>query len=127
MKKILLLDDDEYVLAFLTRNLLEWGYHPFAASNVGVATEIIQGGIAQSEHIDFAIVDLFLLGARGDHLSNGFITEVLLPANVPYGRLTSAPDLVPSELMGEFVFDKRQLENDANSLKLMLLSILDAD
>lgn len=127
MKKILLLDDDEYVLAFLTRNLLDWGYHPLAASDVGKAKEIIQSGIDQSERIDFAIVDLFLLGAKGDHLSNGFITEVLSPAGVPYGRLTSAPDLVPTDVMGLFVIDKRQLENDATSLKLILLSLLDLD
>ncbi|HMO16938.1 MAG TPA: hypothetical protein PKA63_00965 [Oligoflexia bacterium] len=122
MKKILLLDDDKYLLSSLSTLLSSWGYNPLCFTNVEDAESYIRGG--EENKVDFAIVDLFLLGARGDALSNGFIRNEILPKGIPYLRLTSAPDLVPKDLIGFAILDKREIELDFTPLKFILEEVL---
>ena len=60
----------------------------------------------------FALVDLYLLGDQGAHLSNEFIKNHLIPNGIPYGRVTSAPNDLPPDLVGIMAFDKRRLSTE---------------
>jgi DNA-binding response OmpR family regulator len=84
-KKILILDDDPWLLKELGAALENAGYVVLASRNVDGAVQ------ALAQHPDFAIVDLFLDGEVGSELSNNFIRDNLVPAAIPYARLTSAP------------------------------------
>lgn len=107
MKTILLLDDDPHHLDDLSRVLEANGYEAIPCMDVGGATMAVG-----ANEIDFAIVDLFLSGNEGDELSNGFIEMVLKPAEIKYGRMSSAPGLVPKEYAGIWVLDKRMFRRD---------------
>jgi response regulator RpfG family c-di-GMP phosphodiesterase len=104
MNQILLLDDDTSILSQVAMLLdsSEIKVHP--CQNVETAIKVLEDS---KINVTFAIVDLFLLGARGDALSNVFIRKYLQPGKIPYGRFTSAPDLVPEECRGQWVLDKR--------------------
>ncbi len=111
MKTILLLDDDFHHLDDLSRVLVANGYEPIPCADVGAAMLALQQG-----PVDFAIVDLFLSGNEGDELSNEFIELVLVPAGIKYGRMSSAPGMVPKEWVGEWVLDKRAFRRDSSEL-----------
>jgi DNA-binding NtrC family response regulator len=123
MKKILILDDDISILDEVANLFSSSGFHLICCSTAEEAGEKITSQGA----VNFAIVDLFLLGAKGDALSNGFIRDVLQVNGIPYGRFTSAPSLVPTEYSGEWILDKRQfysspvilLEKVSESLNLL--------
>ena len=107
MKVILLLDDDPHHLLELHKTLEDAGYSPISCLDVNAAVAELRKVIA-----DFVIVDLFLSGDSGDFLSNDFIELILIPAEIPYGRMSSAPGLVPKEFAGKFVYDKRKFRAD---------------
>jgi len=107
MKVILLLDDDPNHLLELHQTLEDAGYSPISCLDVNAAVAELRKQIP-----DFAIVDLFLSGDSGDFLSNDFIELILVPAQIPYGRMSSAPGLVPKEFAGHFVYDKRKFRAD---------------
>ena len=107
MKTILLLDDDPYHLDQLSQVLCTNGYETVPCLNVAAAMSAIG-----ERAIDFAIVDLFLEGNEGDELSNEFIELVLTPASIKYGRMSSAPGMVPKEYAGDWIIDKRAFRRD---------------
>jgi response regulator RpfG family c-di-GMP phosphodiesterase len=104
MNQILLLDDDTSILSEVAMVLDSNEIKIYPCQNIDSAIKVLED---MNKHITFAIVDLFLLGARGDVLSNLFVRKYLEPRNIPYGRFTSAPDLVPEECRGEWILDKR--------------------
>ncbi len=106
IKHILLLDDDPAHLADLAHAVESSGHIAVPARDVGAAARALAVGI------DFAIVDLFLEGDDGDELSNDFIAQHLIPAGIRYARMSSAPGLVPKELSGVAVHDKRAFRKD---------------
>lgn len=116
-QRILLLDDDPTLLRALSELLEENSYQVSAALNVARAIATL------SSNPDFAIVDLFLAGDKGDALSNDFIRDHLVPRKIPYGRLTSAPRLVPKEYSGEWVLDKRLVATSPQTLIAALLQV----
>ena len=101
--RILLLDDDLALLLELEDFLAANGFQVDTAPNVEAAVT------ALAVQPDFTIVDLFLSGNDGAELSNDFIRDHLLPRQLRYGRLTSAPRLVPAQFAGEWILDKRQV------------------
>jgi len=119
MKTILLLDDDPRHLENLSSFLEENGFDVCSCQNVGQATRAV-GEI----ELDFAIVDLFLEGNDGEHLSNDFVANVLIPAAIPYGRMSSAPGLVPKEFAGKWIFDKRRFRREPQEFLKVLLGSL---
>lgn len=119
MKTILLLDDDPRHLEELGKFLEENGYDVCSCLNVSQAIR----AIGELE-VDFAIVDLFLEGNDGEELSNEFVASVLIPANIPYGRMSSAPGLVPREYSGKWVFDKRRFRKEQQEFLKVLLGSL---
>ncbi len=101
-QRVLLLDDDTDLLHEVGETLTGAGFEVARCSTVKVA--IMQLAVRP----DFALVDLFLDGNLGDELSNGFVRDYLMPAGIPYARLSSAPALVPKEFAGSFVMHKRE-------------------
>ena len=111
---VLLLDDDQTVLHFLKMNFARHGVEVFAFNNTDQAREFLSTN-SNKLKIKIAIIDLFLEGDRGDHLSNNFIRDELIPFQIDYCRLTSAPLLVPEEFMGKEVYDKQIVLSDFES------------
>ncbi len=109
--RILLLDDDTRHLDEVRMYLEREGYEVFLADTVSAAQKVLEKREAEKQEgeqaIDFAIVDLFLAGDAGDNLSNEFIRDSLIPAGIPYGRMSSAPYAVPPGYKGLWVLDKR--------------------
>ncbi len=120
-KKILLLDDDRNHLGELSRYLSSEGFQPLAAQDVERAEELLQEGPV------FAIVDLFLAGERGAELSGEFIENHLVPNGIPYGRMSSAPDMVPQHQRGAWVVHKRDFWDEPESLYPFLVTVLGSD
>ena len=117
-KRILVLDDDPHHLSQIATKLDDWGYIPQPCEEIGSASLAVAAGI------DFAIIDLFLSGNDGDELSNGFILHEIIPNNIRYIRMTSAPGLVPQEFSGLGVYDKRQYRLNANEFKAFLAQFI---
>ena len=113
-KKILLLDDDTWLLREVGSALQSAGFQVLANENVSSAVQ------ALTSKPDFAVIDLFLDGEAGSELSNSFIRDFLIPGNIPYGRLTSAPALVPPEYGGAWVLHKRFVQYDPKALITLL-------
>lgn len=105
-KTILLLDDDPLHLEELSEVLNANGYQTICCSTVDAAVTALE------QQPDFAIVDLFLQGDDGEELSNHFVTAYLVPKGIAYGRMSSAPHLVPDHLVGRWVVDKRRFRRD---------------
>jgi CheY-like chemotaxis protein len=120
MKKILLLDDDTSILDEVANLLRAYECDVYACETVPKAEK----ALATIGSFDFAIVDLFLLGARGDSLSNDFVKDVLETSGVPYGRFTSAPSLVPKDCAGEWIVDKRDFYRSRDALLDQVISSL---
>ena len=120
---ILLLDDDRTVLHLLKLRFALAKIEVFAFDNAEEARSFISIGTNRSK-IKVAIVDLFLDGDRGEHLSNNFIENELVPFQINYCRLTSAPSLVPEEFSGIKVFDKHDALRDVDELYKTILSLL---
>jgi DNA-binding NtrC family response regulator len=120
MKKILLLDDDTSILAEVANLLRNFEFELYACESVACAEQVI----AENGMPDFAIVDLFLLGGRGDTLSNDFVKHRLEVSGVPYGRFTSSPSLVPEHCAGEWIVDKRDFYRSPDVLLERLLASL---
>jgi len=116
--KILLLDDDRNHLHELSRYLSTEGYTPLAALDPDIAEGLLE------QNPKFAIVDLFLAGEQGAELSSQFILNFLVPRGIPYGRMSSAPDMVPETERGEWVVHKRDFWNDPDSLYPLLQQVL---
>ena len=117
-KRILVLDDSSQILAEVALLLSRWGYEPLIAQNPEEARCAVEKGV------DFAIVDLFLDGARGDELSEQFIDQVLLPRDIPFGRLTSAPEFVPAHQHGLWILHKYDVRNRPELLRLALEEVV---
>ena len=107
MKNILLLDDDPVIHELVSKIVTSLSYNFFSAFTAREAQVIIDNNI-----IDFSICDLFLEGDYGDKLSNDFIRQILEPKNIQYCRLTSAPNLIPSDCKGVAILDKREFYQD---------------
>ena len=105
-KNILHLDDDPLVLNELSTIFGAFGIKVFSFTNAEAANDFLK---KQEIPISLAIVDLFLEGDQGMQLSSDFIQNVLIPEGINYVRLTSAPRMVPAELRGAAVFDKRNV------------------
>ena len=118
MARILLLEDNVRFLAELADTLTSWGHEALSATTPKMAS------MRMEPVPDFAIVDLFLAGDEGDHLSNEFIRDVLSPAGVGYGRLTSAPKLVPEDYQGDWVLHKYHYLDDPGKLRDLLIESL---
>lgn len=118
VKRILILDDSPQILAEISLLLHRWGYEPITAQNPQDARTAVETGV------NFAIVDLFLDGARGDELSEQFIDEVLFPRSIPFGRLTSAPEFVPAHQQGFWILHKYDVRNRPELLRLALEEVL---
>lgn len=113
-KRILLLDDDTDLLQEVGEVLTAAGFEVARCATVKVA--VLQLAVRP----DFALVDLFLDGNLGDELSNGFVREHLMPNGIPYGRLSSAPGLVPKEFSGSFVMHKREFSLNPEKLVALI-------
>jgi DNA-binding NtrC family response regulator len=100
---VLVLDDDKTFLKTLSILLEDRGHTALLCSNVAEAVA------ALTQKPTVSIVDLCLAGDGGEELSNEFVRQHLVPAAIPYVRLTSAPGGVPPDLQGNGVFDKRDL------------------
>lgn len=107
MKEVLLLDDSQSALS-----LIGGVVEGLGVGTIRCCTVMEAAAALQRKTPIFALVDLYLLGDRGAHLSNQFIREFLIPASIPYGRVTSAPREVPPDLTGLLVYDKRQIPDD---------------
>ena len=118
MQKILVLDDSRSFLSDINVALRRWGYEPLLAETAEQAIELL----GQSPL--FVIVDLFLAGDSGDQLSNDFVRDHLMPAGIPFGRLTSAPRLVPKEYSGSWVLHKYSFINDEECLLGKILEVV---
>jgi hypothetical protein len=105
-KTILLLDDDPLHLEELSEVLNANGYETICCETVDAAVAALE------KCPSFAIVDLFLKGDDGEELSNHFVTAYLIPKGIAYGRMSSAPHLVPDHLIGKWVVDKRKFQRD---------------
>ena len=116
-KKILLLDDDSAHLEELSEVLAANGFQSICCSTVDAAIAALE------QQPSFAIVDLFLQGDDGEELSNHFVTAYLVPKGIAYGRMSSAPHLVPDHLSGSWVVDKRKFRRDPEMV-IEYLSIL---
>jgi hypothetical protein len=104
---IVVLDDDARVLNAFRRGLSARGVEVIVCSNVEDAER------ALNPKPDLVLVDLMLEGGGGDHLSNSFIENHLVPQGIRYARVTSAPGLVPPHLVGEFpIFDKNDWDTE---------------
>ena len=117
--KILLLDDDPAHLLDLANTLIRAGFEPLVCQDVSAAVA------ALADNPVMAIVDLFLDGDEGAHLSNDFINEHLAPAGIPYARMTSAPSLVPEQFKGAWVLHKRDFRSAPERLSQMVLDAID--
>lgn len=115
---VLVLDDDKTFLKTIGLLLSGRGYDSVLCSNVE------EGTAALSRKPTAAIIDLCLEGDSGEALSNNFIRKFLLPAGLPYIRLTSAPGGVPADLRGAGVFDKRDLWFDDEGVMFQIESAL---
>ncbi len=104
--QVLLLDDDENHLGFLAQLIERSGYTVQQCLDVPAATAALSG------EIHFAIVDLFLAGDDGDELSNKFVEDELMTREIAFGRMSSAPGLVPRTHAGRWVYDKRKFRQD---------------
>ena len=104
--KILLLDDDPLHLEELSEVLTAHGFQTICCATVDAAVSALE------QQPTFAIVDLFLQGDDGEELSNHFVTAYLVPKGISYGRMSSAPHLVPVHLSGKWVVDKRKFRRD---------------
>ncbi len=122
MKTILLLDDDPHHLSMLKDCLEDAGYDAVPCLDVMAAVSVLK-----ERPIDFAIVDLFLTGDSGDYLSNDFIELFLVPAAIPYGRMSSAPGLVQKEFSGKWVYDKRKFRAEPGTFLELLGETLPID
>lgn len=107
MKEVLLLDDSQSALALVAGVLERLGAGALKCSTVAEAVAILQRKTPA-----LALVDLYLLGDRGAHLSNDFVRDYLVPLKIPYGRVTSAPGDLPREFRGQFVYHKRAILDD---------------
>jgi CheY-like chemotaxis protein len=107
MKEILLLDDSQAALALIGGIVEGLGAVALKCSTVPEAVAILQRKTPV-----LALVDLYLLGNHGAHLSNQFVRDYLMPLQIPYGRVTSAPSDLPDEFKGQFVYDKRLIIDD---------------
>ncbi|MCB0325629.1 MAG: hypothetical protein KDD69_18735 [Bdellovibrionales bacterium] len=117
-KIILLLDDDVAHLAEVSRYLEGLYCRALRCRTVAAAEQ------ALADAPDFAIVDLFLDGDAGAELSNDFIRGSLLPRHIPYGRMSSAPSLIPADLRGDWVLHKRLFWDNPETLLPLLLQSL---
>ena len=115
---VLVLDDDTTFLKTIGILLTDRGVKSLLCANVAEAID----GLKQKPAA--AIVDLCLAGDGGEKLSNDFIRNHLLPAGVPYVRLTSAPGGVPNDLKGAGVFDKRDLWYDDDGVMIQIEAAL---
>ena len=106
---ILLLDDDTYLLREVHSLLSGSGFEVLCCENVPSAEQALAVKSKIGVAPDLVIVDLFLEGNAGDELSNGFIRKSLIPQDIPYARMTSAPYLLPADLHGAFVLHKQEL------------------
>lgn len=104
MNKILLLDDDKSILEDIVNTLSFLPIELISCTNAKTAEIELLKNLS---NIKFAIIDLFLNGASGAHLSNNFIKDFIIPNKIPYCRLTSAPSLVPKEFSGKGILNKR--------------------
>lgn len=120
MKKILILDDDVSLMHEVKSLLTYFPCEVFCCENVETARAVLDapGGM------DFAIVDLFLLGAKGDALSNAFVKEELEVRGIPYGRFSSAPAMIPKTHAGRWIVDKREFFRLPNVLLDRLLEVM---
>lgn len=115
MKKILVLDDSATVRNSLASLLERWGYQALLAASPEEAVQYL------AEDIDFAIVDVFLDGANGEHLSAEFISTHLDSKGINYGRFSSAPEAVRHYQRGEWVLHKYDVRNDPELLREALI------
>ncbi len=115
---VLVLDDDKTFLKTIGTLLIDRGHQSILCSDVAEAVS------ALAKNPTAAIVDLCLAGDGGDDLSNGFIRQHLIPAGVPYVRLTSAPGGVPADLKGRGIFDKRDLWFDDDGVMYQIETAL---
>lgn len=123
MKKILILDDDLSILSEVSKIVQGFKYIPLPCKDVDEA----KLALTENEgEVVFAIVDLYLLGARGDSLSNDFIKTHLEPESIPYGRFTSAPTLVPENRRGSWILDKREFYTNPMLLAEKLVQTLNS-
>lgn len=118
MKNVLLLDDDQIIHQLVSKVVNSLSYNFFSAFTPDEAIVFLE-----KNTIDFAICDLFLEGDFGDKLSNDFIKNNLVPRNITYCRLTSAPRLVPEDCRGVVVLDKREFYNDDIKLYELLTKL----
>jgi len=121
MNKILILDDDSSILSEVSKIVDGIHFIPLPCKDVDQAKLSLTENEGQ---IAFAIVDLYLLGARGESLSNDFIQMYLEPKSIPYGRFTSAPTLVPENRRGKWILDKREFYTDPMLLVEKLIQTL---
>ena len=117
-QRVLLLDDDMDLLHDVSQVLTAAGFDVARCPTVNIAM------MQLSVRPDFALVDLFLDGTLGDELSNGFVRDHLIPNGIPYGRLSSAPGLVPKEFSGEFVMHKRDFSMHPDKLVALIRQVL---
>lgn len=115
MKLVLHLDDDPVLLEEVRDALEAEAFTVFSAANVTEAEAFIA-----AHQIDFAVVDLFLEGNDGDELSNDFIRAHLQPRGILYGRMTSAPGLVPADCTGCWVMPKAVFRRSPYALGEMI-------
>ncbi len=111
MQKILVLDDSSSFLDDISKSLTRWGYEPLLAKTAEEAVDLLVLEPA------FVVVDLFLAGDAGDQLSNDFVRDHLMPSDIPFGRLTSAPRLVPEDFSGSWVLHKYSYLSDEDCLR----------
>ncbi|MBN8549771.1 MAG: hypothetical protein J0M12_10700 [Deltaproteobacteria bacterium] len=97
---ILVLDDSYLKGISVKRALEDLGYKAHLACTPQQAAELMRG-----TQFDFAIIDGDLGDGRFDQESRSgrFIREQL--GQIPYGRLSSAPELIPGDLHGKFCSD----------------------
>ena len=115
---VLVLDDDTTFLKTIGILLADRGFTSLPCSSVAQAID----GLTQNPAA--AIVDLCLEGDSGEKLSNDFVRNHLIPAGLPYVRLTSAPGGVPEDLKGAGVFDKRDLWYDDDGVMIQIEAAL---
>ena len=120
MITILHLDDSSPLLEDIRDYLEVYGFTVISCSNVDAAKDFLD----QSPMPDFGIIDLFLDGAGGAHLSNDFIRDYLIPNDIAYIRLTSAPREVPREFSGRGIMHKKDFYDNPNKLVEIINSLV---
>ena len=119
MSSLLALDDDISVLSSLQDIFFSSGIavHGF------LRPESASKYLVENGAVDLAVVDLFLEGEKGNHLSNEFIFQELIPRKIKYIRLTSAPRLVPMEFVGLGIFDKKKVFQEPDKFVESILKL----